>query len=152
MITNSSQTSRRASVTQLGWTLIPSTLIATVANVLFYYFATRILKFDLLVPNESGVPLSVPLSVFDVVLFSVIWALAAGVVYLIVVILSNNPIPIYIALSLIVLILSFGLPLIMPADIVHATTKGTLITMHIIGAISVVGTLVGLYRRHLSVS
>lgn len=151
MSTNSVDKSRPNLVGELWWTLFPATITVTIANVLFYYFVTQILGFELLVPSESRTLGTVPLPVFDVILFSILWAVAAGVVFLVVIALSQNPIPIYVAISSIVLFLSFGLPLMMPANKVLAETKGTFIAWHIIGAVIVVGILVALYRRRLSV-
>ena len=138
-------------VRKLWWTLIPSSLTATLANVLFYVFVMQVLGFQLLVPNDPPVPVTVPLQVFDVVFMSLLWAVAAGIVFLTVIAFSRNPIPIYMTISGIVLLLSFALPLMMPSDKVIAETKVSLISMHIIGAVVVVGILVMLYRRHISV-
>lgn len=135
----------------LWWSIFPAVLVAIIANILLYYFATRILNFELLVPNEELVPSSVPLPLFDVILFSILWALAASIIFFIIVALSSRPILVYVTISTIVLVLSFGLPLMMPADKVLVETKVIFILWHIIGAVSVVGILVTMYRRHLFV-
>jgi hypothetical protein len=147
MVIKPAEKSKSTALAYLWWIPLPAIIAATAANSLFYVFVTQILGFELLVPNEPPIPETVPLPLFDVVFFSVLWAGMAGVVFLGAIAFSQKPVQIYVVISTITLLLSFALPLMMPTDKVLVETKGTLMTMHIIGAFVVVGTLVTLYRR-----
>lgn len=130
------------------WLLIPFAIaIATAANVIFYFFVTRLLEEPLLFPEQFPPPESSPMPVMDVVIFSVIFSVGAGIVFMLLANFSRQPIKIFLIVSMIVLLISFILPLMAPTPPVTLAAKLTLVAMHIIGAVAVVGTLIGLSRR-----
>ena len=109
--------------------------------------STRLLGEPLLFPEQFPPPETVPMPVSDVVIFSVIFALGAAIVFALVAHFSQRPIKTYLIISTTVLILSFALPLKAPTPPVTMPAKLTLLAMHIIGAIAVVGTMIGLARQ-----
>ncbi|HLF90798.1 MAG TPA: DUF6069 family protein [Anaerolineales bacterium] len=130
------------------WRVIPfAAAIATTANVVFYFFVTRVLGEPLLFPEQFPPPETSPMPVTEVIIFSVIFSVGAGIVFMLIANFSQRPIRAFLIISTIVLILSFALPLKIPTPPVTLPAKLTLVTMHIIGAIAVVGTLIGLGRR-----
>ena len=145
---NPSQTNalsnREISVRRIWLTIPIAAVIASSANVIFYFFVTRFLGEPLLFPEQFPPPETSPMSVNDVILFSVIFSLGAGMVFVLIASFSRRPIRTFLITSTIVLILSSALPLKAPSPPVTLTAKLTLVTMHIIGAIAVVGILVGL--------
>ena len=85
-----------------------------------------------------------PLS--DIIIFSVVFASAAGVVFVIVSQMAKQPIRTYLKIATVALFLSFIPPLSAPSPPVEMIVKLSLVAMHIIGAIAVVGVLIGLGR------
>jgi hypothetical protein len=138
---------RKISVRRI-WLAIPiAAVIASSANVIFYFFVTRFLGEPLLFPEQFPPPETSPMPVIDVIIFSVIFSIGAGMVFFIITKLSHRPIRTFLIVSVIVLILSLALPLQIPTPPVTMSAKLILVTMHIIGAIAVVGTLIGLGKR-----
>jgi hypothetical protein len=136
------------SLGKLAWVVPLSTAVAVIANVIFYYIITRWFHVGLRFP--SGTPdhtLSATMAVGDVVLFSVVFALGAGVVFVIVTQSAQRPIRTYLMIATAVLLVSFLLPLNIPSPPVAMIDKLSLVAMHIIGAIAVVSVLVGLGRK-----
>lgn len=121
--------------------------VATTANVIFYYFVTRFLREPLLFLEQFPPPETSPMPVTDVIIFSVIFSIGAGMVFFVITKLSQRPIRTFLIVSVIVLVLSLAFPLQIPTPPVTMSAKLTLATMHIIGGIAVVGTLVGFGRR-----
>jgi hypothetical protein len=138
---------RKISVRRI-WLAIPiAAVIASSANVIFYFFVTRFLGEPLLFPEQFPPPETSPMPVTDVIIFSVIFSIGVGMVFFIITKLSHRPIRTFLIVSVIVLILSLALPLQIPTPPVTMSAKLILVTMHIIGAIAVVGTLIGLGKR-----
>jgi hypothetical protein len=131
---------------KLWWVIPLATAAATTANVIFYFFVTRILGEPLAFPEQYPPPETSPLPVGDVVLFSVIFSLGAGVVFALVSGFSRRPVRTFVIISTVVLILSCIPPLMAPSPLVTQGARLTLVSMHIIGAIVVVGTLIGLSK------
>jgi hypothetical protein len=127
------------------WLVIPfAVALATLANVIFYYLVTRFLGEPLLFPEQFPPPETSPMPVTNAIIFSVIFSIGAGMVFYMITKLSQRPIRTFLIVSVTVLILSLALPLQIPTPPVTMSAKLTLVTMHIIGAIAVVGTLIGL--------
>jgi hypothetical protein len=120
---------------------------ATIANVVFYYLLTRGLGEPLLMLSDSPTRDLVPMPAWEVVLFSLIFSIPAGIVFAILARANKKPVRNFMIISLVVLVLSIFLPLRMPTPPVAMTAKLGLVTMHVIGAIVVVGTLVLASRR-----
>lgn len=148
---NPSQTnalSNKEISTRRLWLAIPfAAVIATSANVIFHFFVTRFLGEPLLFPEQFPPPETSPMPVTDVIIFSVIFSIGAGIVFLLIVQLNQQPIKNFLIFSVIVLLLSSVLPLKAPTPPVTMSAKLTLVTMHTIGAITVVGTLISLGRK-----
>lgn len=136
------------SLGRLAWVVPLATAVAVTANVIFYFIITRWFHVGLRFPSGTpGHTLSATLPVGDIVLFSVIFALGAGVVFVIVAQSARRPIRTYLMIATAVLLFSFSLPLRIPTPPVAMIDKLSLVVMHIIGAIAVVSVLVGLGRR-----
>lgn len=145
--TGGSVASKEVALTRLWWVIPVATALATAANVIFYYVVTRWLGEPLLFPEQFPPPETSPMPVTDVIIFSLIFSLGAAFVFVLAANFSRRPIRTYLIISSIVLVLSFILPLMAPTPPVTMPAKLTLVTMHIIGAFAVVGTLIGLSRR-----
>jgi len=138
---------KEVSLYRIWWVFPLAAALATIANVIFYFIVTRWLGEPLLFPEQFPPPETTPMPVADVILFSLLFSLGAGIVFVLVATISRRPIRTYGMISTMVLLLSFLLPLKAPAPPVTLFAKLTLVAMHIIGAITVVGTLVGLSRQ-----
>jgi hypothetical protein len=149
MNSNRSLVEREAvSLGKLAWVVPLATAVAVTANIIFYTIITRWFHVGLRFPSDTpDHSLSATMAVGDVVLFSVIFALGAGVVFVIVTQSARRPIRTYLMIATAVLFVSFLLPLKIPSPPVAMIDKLSLVAMHIIGAIAVVGVLVGLGRK-----
>ena len=128
---------------QLKAILIGS-ISAIAANVIFYLFATELLGIPMVAPEQFPPPELGLIPVTDVVIFSVIFSFGASLVFLIVANISRRPAQVYLAISLVVLILSLFLPLMIPTPPVPMSTKLVLASMHVLGAAVLVPILIAL--------
>jgi hypothetical protein len=131
------------SAIKLVWIVPLAMAVATLANISFHFIITRFFNIGLHFP--AGTPdgaLAPTMAVTDVILFSIIFATGAGIVYGLVVNVAKRPIRTYLIIAGTVLLLSFLLPLRIPSPPVVMVDKLALVTMHIIGAVAVVGVLV----------
>ena len=133
---------------RLLWVVPAAVAAATLANVIFYFILTQWIGEPLLMAGENRPSVMAPMDVWEVVLVSIIFASAASFVYLILILLTQRPERNFIIVSAAVLLVSF-VPLIgVPNSPVALSARLGLITMHIIGAVVVVGVLAGLGRKH----
>ena len=95
-------------------------------------------------PEQFPPPELSLIPVTDVVIFSVIFSLGASLVLLIVSNISRRPAQVYLAISLVVLILSLFLPFMVPTPPVPISTPIVLASMHILGAAVLVPILIAL--------
>ncbi len=137
---------REISTGKLWWAIPLAMFFGTATNVVFYYFVTILLGEPLLFPEQFPPPETSPLHVTDVIIFSFIFSLGAGLVFTLMAAFSRRPVRTYLVISTITLLLSFVLPLSIPSPPVTMQAKLTLVAMHVIGAIVVVGTLIFLSR------
>ena len=93
-------------------------------------------------PEQFPPPELSLIPVTDVILFSFIFSLGAGVVFLVVANLSRRPAPVYLGISLVVLVISLFLPFRMPRPPVPVSTPVVLASMHVIGAALLVPILI----------
>jgi hypothetical protein len=129
------------------WIVPAAVAAATFANVVFYFALTQWLEEPLLMPNQFPPPLLVPMPVGEVILFSIIFALGASLVYVFLRAVSRRPEQKFIIISAVVLAASCVLPLMAPTPPIAMSAKFSLVAMHVIGAVVVVGLLVGLGRK-----
>ena len=132
------------------WWVVPIAVAgATLANVIFYFILTRWLREPLLMLDRFPPPVQplVPMPVGEVILFSIIWALGAGLVYVLLTAVTARPDRNFILVSAVILLASFALPLKAPTPPVAMSAKLSLAAMHLIGAVVVVGLLIGLGRK-----
>ena len=123
----------------------PLAVAATaLANVLFYYFVTRLLQIPIVAPEQFPPPAVTPLPVTDIILFSLIFAASAVIVFALAIRFSRRSIRTYLVISTAVLLLSMFLPLKIPTPPAPMSSKWSLVMMHIIGAVVVVGVLLTL--------
>jgi len=139
------------SLGKLVWVGPLAVIAAILANVLFYYFVTLALQVPLMAPEQFPPPDLSPIPVTDILIFSLIFSVGAVIVFALVVHFSRRPIRTYLIVCFIVLILSLFLPLRIPTPPVPMATKWSLVMMHMIGGIVVVGTLVMLCSEKASV-
>jgi len=132
---------------RLMWVVPLAIIASTLANIVFFFILTNWLGESLLMKNQFPPPVLVSMGVGDVILFSVIFSLGAGIVYAIISHLSDRPERPFIIISTVVLLLSFLLPLKIPTPPIAMSAKLSLAAMHIIGAVVVVGLLIGLERK-----
>ena len=117
---------------------------AAAANVIFYLLVTGLLGVPMVAPEQFPPPELSLIPVTDVILFSFIFSLGAGVVFLVVANLSRRPAPVYLGISLVVLVISLFLPFRMPRPPVPVSTPVVLAGMHVIGAALLVPILIAL--------
>jgi hypothetical protein len=115
---------------------------AAAANVIFYLLVTGLLGVPMVAPEQFPPPELSLIPVTDVILFSFIFSLGAGVVFLVVANLSRRPAPVYLGISLVVLVISLFLPFRMPRPSVPISTPVVLASMHVIGAALLVPILI----------
>jgi Family of unknown function (DUF6069) len=135
---------KEGSTAKLWWVIPVASILAISANVIFYYLIKIILGEPLLFPEQFPPPETSPMPVTDVILFSLIFSLGAGIVFAMIASFARRPVRTFVSISTVVLLLSLALPLRIPTPPVTLLPKLTLVAMHIIGAIVVVGTLVWL--------
>ena len=131
------------------WLVPLAVAAATVANVIFYTILTRGLGEPLLMLDQFPPPVLVPMDVGEVILFSIIFSLGAGLLYIGLSVVSDRPDRNFIIISAMVLVVSSALPLKMPTPPIAMSAKLSLGVMHIIGAVVVVTLLVGLGRKRV---
>ena len=134
---------------RLLWVVPIAVAAATFANVIFYFILTKWLGEPLLMGNEFPPPLLTPMDVTDVILVSIIFSLAASFVYAFLSAVTQRPERNFIIISAVVLLASFGPLLGVPNSPVALSARLGLVAMHIIGAVVVVGLLVGLGRSRV---
>jgi hypothetical protein len=117
---------------------------AIAANVIFYLLVTELLGLPMVAPEQFPPPELSLIPVADVVLFSFIFSFGAGLVFLVVANISRRPAPIYLGISLIVLVISLFLPFRMPRPPVPISTPVVLASMHVLGAAVLVPILIAL--------
>jgi len=146
-ISESDNKNQFVDLNKLIWVGPLSVAAATLANVFFYYFVTRVLQIRLYAPEQFPPPQLSPIPVTDVVIFSLIFSGGAVIIYWLIVRYRIRPLKTYIIVCLVVLVLSLLLPLKIPTPPVPISTKWSLMTMHVIGGIVVVGVLVSMNLR-----
>jgi len=132
---------------RLLWVAPLAIAAATISNVIFYYVLTEWIGEPLLMKTQFPPPVLSSMNVSEVILFSIMFSLGASFVYSFLSAVTQRPERNFIIISAVVLLLSFGLPLKIPAPPVAMSAKFSLVSMHIIGAIVVVGLLVGFGRK-----
>ncbi len=132
---------------RLLWIVPLSMAAAMAANVIFYFILTEWIGEPLLMKAQFPPPIVTPMGVDEVILFSLIISLGAGLVYAFLCAVTSKPEQTFILVSAVVLLVSFALPLMIPTPPVAMSAKYSLVIMHIIGAVVVVGMLVGLGRK-----
>ncbi|PZC47031.1 MAG: hypothetical protein C1O27_001647 [Chloroflexi bacterium] len=131
---------------RLLWVIPLGAASATAANAVFYYLVTAGFGEEFLFPNQFPPPDLAAMPVNDVIIFSVIFSLGAGIVFAQVSNLARKPIRIYLVIAIVTLFLSFAVPLSISSPPVAMSHKLVLVALHVLGAMGVVGTLVALGR------
>ena len=126
-----------ASLSRQLWAILVGFISAAAANVIFYLLVTELFGISIVAPPELN-----PIPVTDVVLLSFIFTFGAGLVFLIVANISRRPAPIFLGISLVVLVISLFLPFRMPRPPVPISTPVVLASMHVIGAALLVPILI----------
>jgi hypothetical protein len=130
----------RVSTKKLLWAAPLSGIIAAVANaVLFFIYQAIGLNIILPIgnpadPTQATAPLILP----AVLMVSFLPALGAGVLLFLLSKLTKRPITIFTIVSIVLLVLSFGMSISLDIPAVH---KIALDLMHVVAAIAIVGGL-----------
>ncbi len=124
--------------------IVIGALVAIAANVIYYLMATELFGIPMLAPEQFPPPELSLIPVTDVVLFSFIFSFGAGVVFLIVANIARRPAQVYLAITLVVLIISLILPFMMPTPPVPISTPVVLASMHVLGAAVLLPILIAL--------
>ena len=117
---------------------------AIAANVIFYLLATELLGIPMVALEQFPPPELSLLPVTDVVIFSFVFSFGASLVFLLVANISQRPAQVYLAICLVVLILSLFMPFMIPTPPVPMATKIVMASMHILGAAVLVPILIAL--------
>jgi hypothetical protein len=141
--TNSLANRRSASVTGQLQAILIGSISAIAANVIYYLLVTGIFGIPMLAPEQFPPPELSPIPVTDVVLFSIIFSLGAGLVFLLVANYSRRPAQVYLGICLAVLIISLFLPFMMP-PLVPRSTPVVLASMHVLGAVVLVPIIIAI--------
>jgi hypothetical protein len=135
---------------RLLWFVPVAVAAATIANVIFYFILTRLLDEPLLMnAAEHAPPVLSPMDVSNVILISIIFSLAASFVYAFLSAVTQRPERNFMIISAVVLLASLVPLLGVPNSPVAMSARLGLVTMHIIGAVVVVGLLVRLGRSRV---
>lgn len=124
--------------------ILVGSISAIVANVIFYFLVTGLFEITLVAPEQFPPPELSPIPVSDVVLFSAIFSFGASLVFLIVSNISLRPAQVYLAISLVVLVISLFLPFMIPRPPVPISTPIVLASMHVLGAAVLVPILIAM--------
>ncbi|KZK16571.1 DUF6069 family protein [Meiothermus taiwanensis] len=122
---------------KIWWAALLGGGLAAGGNLLVFAIA-NVLGANLQVPSAPGSTTLVPLTAGQVIWASLIPALFAGGLLAILGRFARNPWPVFLGISGVFLLLSFGGPLNIPAD---TTTKLVLNLMHVVAAVAIVGAL-----------
>jgi Family of unknown function (DUF6069) len=126
-----------------GFVLAAAVVLAIIANVIIYAIVTGPIGESMLMCSDCDLepPVLDPMSVGDPILFTAIFGTGAVVVYSIVRTYSARPLRSFAVLALFVLVASLMLPLRIPSPPVESNAKLSLITMHVVGYVVILGTL-----------
>ncbi len=127
----------------VGW------VAATSANVILYFILKGVVGIEFIAPEQFPPPEVSPLPATDVIIFSSIFSMGASILFLIIANTARRPVLIFTAVSVVVLFVSFLLPLRSPTPPVPMATKWSLVSMHVLGAAVLVPLLIliGIPRR-----
>ena len=122
------------------------TISAIVANVAYYFILKEFVGIEFIAPDEPGVePRGIaPLPATDVAIFSIVYCVGAAIVFLIVANTTRRPAPVFVTISVVVLLLSLFLPFFMPTPPIPISTEASLASMHILGAAVLVPLLLAI--------
>ncbi len=112
--------------------------VATVANIAVYYVATSLLNFQMLMPTPSGT--NETLIVGAVLAATAIGGAGATLVYGMLARFAANPATLFRIVSIVALVLSFGLLLVLPQT-VTLETRLVLGLMHMVACAAIAGLL-----------
>jgi hypothetical protein len=140
----SSQPRQSAPLSKQLFAVIISTVAAITANVILYFFFKNLVGIEFIAPEQYPPPEVSPLPVTDVIIFSTLFSAGAALIFLFVANTVRKPAQVFVAISIIVLVGSFYLPLRIPTPPVPMSTKLALASMHILGAVVLVPLLVGI--------
>ncbi len=117
-------------------------VLAAAGNAIVYVIVTGPLNEPLLMcdcsvtpPPLSAMPLSEP------VLFSALFGSGAVILYAVIRAQSARPLRVFILVATLLLLVSVGLPAMMPSPPVEWSAKLTLIAMHVVGYLIIVGVI-----------
>ena len=124
--------------------ILIASISAIAANVIFYLLATELLGIPMVALEQFPPPELSPIPVTDVVIFSFVFSFGASLVFLLVANISQRPAQVYLAICLVVLILSLFMPFMIPTPPVPMATKIVMASMHILGAAVLVPIFIAL--------
>lgn len=134
----------RVAIGRLWWVGLFAATDAAIGNVIVFALGKSLLGISFLMPPKPGVTELVPLSMTNVVIASVVPAVAATVFLAILGKFAPRPIRVFRIISVVFLLVSFGGPLSLPVDL---STKVALSVMHVVAGAVIVGMLTVLGRE-----
>ena len=129
---------------KLLWVALLAAITAAVVNVLIYFAASGLgtIPRSILIPTPTG---EHPLTVAPVAVSSVVGAIGAAIVLAIIGLFAPRPIRLFRVVAIIVLVLSFAMPLTIPGAPVAMILS--LEVMHVVGWALIVGILTTMARQ-----
>lgn len=126
--------------------IMVGSISAVAANIAYYFFLKELVGVKFIAPQDGRLdpPGISPLPATDVVIFSIVYCLGAGIVFLIVANTVRRPAVVFVTISSVVLFLSLFLPFFMPTPPIPILTEFSLASMHILGAAVLIPLLVAI--------
>lgn len=122
-------------------------LVAIVANLVVWAFATKVFDIQLAIPESPGSATYIDLPFYLVALVSLIaTALGAGLLHLLLRYVPN-PLTFFALISLGVLLASLVAPLTLNPEYASNAAKVSLVIMHVLAGVAIIGILGGTVDR-----
>lgn len=113
-------------------------ILAVAANLIVYFISRSLFAIDFVIPPAPGTSEVFTISPANVILDTVVMALAATVVFALFSRLLPHPVRLFLIASVIVFTVSLMIPLLLPVEL---PMKLSLNLMHTIAAVCIVGGL-----------
>ena len=129
--------------------LAAAVVLAVVANAVVYVIVTGPLGEPLLMCSDCSAtpPELSTMDMYEPILFSTVFGVAAVVVYAVISALSARPLRVFAVVATVVLVVSLALPTLIPPPPMQWSTRLTLVAMHVVGYSMILGTIWFGHRR-----
>lgn len=127
----------------LWWTTLLAALASAVGNIGVLVLGQNLLGISFLMPTRPGSSELVPLELGRVIVFSVVPAIVATGLFVLLSKFTKRPFRLFGLIAIVFLLVSFILDLILPVD---GETKIGLMVMHVVSAAAIMGSLMKAVR------